>query len=533
MTENRQKDTEDTDTALEGEILEPKMEQGETAPEGEEATEIEADSLENEVEAERAEDVVDTENVDETASDEATEDTDSQHWSEEYEGVTGDEPIEKTVEDPEWHYPKSGAVYARAEDVPEAPVEETPEATEQTPEPEDVQESEEIVQDEIEEQEQRSLASRVLYALFLLIIGGTLFLWAGPRIAPNLPSGLSPVAAWLTPGSPAEIEALRAELAERDTILAERLGALEAAPGLESAVSEMEARAAALRGEVNNLTDQVTATDSGAIEARLAETETSLAGISAQLAELSGALTGLAGETADLPELTNTALEALTAEITGLRAELSDLAARQGELSQRIDLVAANADRRVAEAEEQMAATEAAAAANVTAAAARAELNALRAALESGGPYAAALQPVGLMTDIPPALATPATTGLATQAELESTFPDLAHAAIRADILSSAGDSTLARAAAEVRARAAGRLIVETPGEGTDATLSRVEARLKERDLETALREASFLGDAAQAELSSWLDAVTLRAAALEAFAAVESALSATPAEDG
>jgi hypothetical protein len=482
------------------------------------------------VDEQATEDITDTEMSNGDAPDESgpVEDVDddgtpdADHWSETYSGVTGDDDSAETKEVTEpkekgWHDTSAGAVYAAADDLPPEP-EPEPEAETEAQSTETA--SEPLTEEYEEQAEQRSFAATALTYLVILILGGALFVWGGPRVAPLLPSGLAPVASWLTPGTPAEIESLQAELSEREAALDARLQALESAPGLDVATDAMEARAAELADEIVALSDQMTATDSGAIEARLATLETRVAGIEAEVNALSGALTGLATST---ESVTAEAVEGFNAQIAGLQAELADLAGRQGALLQRLDEVEATADRRIAEAEERVAAAEAEAARDVTSATAAAEVNALAAALESGAPFSAALAPMQAVMDVPDALVSAAPSGIATQAELEEQFPDLAHTAIRADILAQAGDSAFSRAAAEVRARTAGRFVVETAGESVDAVLSRVEARLKEGALAAALNEAEALPDAARTPLSAWLTDLQTRADALAAFADVSA----------
>ncbi|MGB0496870.1 MAG: COG4223 family protein [Rubricella sp.] len=376
---------------------------------------------------------------------------------------------------------------------------------------------------ESDEEEHGSLAGRVLMMLVVFILGGVAFIWAAPRVAPMLPAGMAPVAEWLQPATGVAEEEVAA-LAER---VEARFDALE--PGLPAA--EVDARiddaigriGEAFGGQVADLSDRLEATDSADIEERLARIETQIEGLSAEMTVLRRDLTGLADSTADLPEETDARMTAFTAQVEGLQAEVESLAGRAGELSQRIDEVAATARRQIAEAQAIAEEAEAAAAEQVADATEMAGLNALRAALASGAPYEDLLAPLAENGAVPAALSAPAATGIATQAELEQRFAAIAHDAIRAEILATAGDGAFARARAEVRARTVGRSLVPIEGDDADAVLSRMEAALGDGDLDSVLAISEQLSPASADVLSAWLDAVAQRAAALGAFESISA----------
>ena len=71
--------------------------------------------------------------------------------------------------------------------------------------------------DHDDHEEGSSLAAKALTGLVLLLVGAGVGIWAAPKVAPVLPSGLAPVSAWLQPGAAedsARIAALEARLAE-------------------------------------------------------------------------------------------------------------------------------------------------------------------------------------------------------------------------------------------------------------------------------------------------------------------------------
>jgi hypothetical protein len=139
--------------------------------------------------------------------------------------------------------------------------------------------------------------------------------------------------------------------------------------------------------------------------------------------------------------------------------------------------------------------------------------------LQNGLPYAGALAEAAELQGgpAPEALAAPAETGVATQAELLRSYGQAARNAMEADLEARAGDGLLAQASARVRSVVAGRPASEEPGDTVDAILSRVEARLREGDLKAALAEAEALPEQPQAAMSDWLADLRTRVAATEA----------------
>ena len=117
-----------------------------------------------------------------------------------------------------------------AEPVEAVTVDAGPPETVPAPAPEPPAEERRFAEEHHEEADEEeagwSLPARVLTALVLLLAGAGLGLWAAPKLAPMLPSGMKPVADWLTPGSgAAEAEA---EIAALRTDLDQGLGGVEA-----------------------------------------------------------------------------------------------------------------------------------------------------------------------------------------------------------------------------------------------------------------------------------------------------------------
>ncbi|QPH55344.1 COG4223 family protein [Pontivivens ytuae] len=384
--------------------------------------------------------------------------------------------------------------------------------------------SEEYV-DEHDHDEGGSVAGRILFWLFLLAAGGVLVLWGGPRVAPHLPAGMEPVAEWLTPGRRAaqmQVEDMEARLNARIDALDTGLTPAGVTAQIDGAVAESEALTAdnitALTTRVQEVSDQVAAADSEAIEARLGQVEVRLDGLAGELAALQEQISGLAEGELGVVGANAEQIGAFDVRLAGLRAELDRIAAQNGELNQRIDEVAATAERQVREAEEQIATARAEAEAEVARASEQTDMIAIAGALDTGEPYADALAGIAELAEVPEGLAAHAETGVPTQAQLVAGFAEPARAAVRADVAASEEDGVFGSASAFFRSRVSGRSLVEIEGDGADAILSRVEARLREGNLDAALEEASALPPPAAAELQTWFGQLQARAQALGGY---------------
>ncbi len=380
-------------------------------------------------------------------------------------------------------------------------------------------------EDEQEEEHHVSFAARSLQILALLALGVVFGLWAGPRIAPHLPTGLAPVAAWLSPQTNASTAALEALRAETNA----RLEVLEA--GVTRA--EIETRLAGFQADIVNplrdqmqaLSDQVAAADSTAIEARLWAVEGKVEGLVAELESLREALGNVAAEGGAISADTAASIAAYRTRIDALQAQVDEITARQGELTAAVAEAKSTAAARVEEA--QVLVEEASATVMTAEAKARLEtaLTAIKAALQTGQPFADPLADVAGVSDqpAPEALSAVADTGIAALEALKADFVPLAHAAIKADVASS-GESGLA---AFLRAQITSRSLTPQEGNSADAVLSRMDPALQNDDLATVLAEAEALPPAAADVMADWLARVQARRDALAAFAPWEAALKA------
>ncbi len=393
-------------------------------------------------------------------------------------------------------------------------------------------------EEHIEEEHGPSFASRALTFLLLLLAGAGLGLWAAPRIAPMLPSGMSGVAEWLTPGAAESDERIAALESRLDTDLSQvtaRFAEIQppedVAARVDSAVSAAIATARAdLEAEIAALDERLNQIDPARIGQRLSQIETAVDGQRAELASIKDQFSGGAAATSALSEQTGEQIDLYRAELDGLRAELGAQSGKVAELMARIDAVDAKAERQIETAQARVAEVEAKAATEVTIASAEADLAGVRAALAAGEPFADALQPLvdAGQIPVPEPLAAVAEAGVPTINRLRVEFPDAAHDAIQASIITTADENVMARTTAFLRAQVASRSLSPKEGSDADAVLSRMEARLGEDDLATALAESEALPAEAAAAMAGWLDAARDRLAAEQALSELTAEISAT-----
>lgn len=362
-----------------------------------------------------------------------------------------------------------------------------------------------------EDHDETGIAARILKISGILVVGAGLALWLGPKIAPALPSGMAPVAAWLAPGGAqmgSDIAALQMTLADMpDPVSAYEIDAMIAG-GISTKTAALSARVDVLgRG-----------TDNSEIESRLATLELTTEGLRAELSSLLAQLSDVSQIGGEVSADTAAKLAGFAAVNEGLKAEIAALASR-------IDGVSATATQVTAVE------TNAEAARNV--ATIRSSLNAIDVALSAGFPFAATLSDLrnAGVADIPLAL-TDAANGVTTMAKLRADFPEAAHVAIRASILASAGDGVFASVSAFTKAQVAGRSLTPQDGIGPDAVLSRAEAALKQDDLNKALTEIDALPTAAMSPdgdgaMDIWLANATELQDALSAFDTLQASLTA------
>ena len=365
-----------------------------------------------------------------------------------------------------------------------------------------------------------SLAARSLQILALVFVGVAIGLWAGPRLAPHLPKGMAPVAAWLSPQTNASTEALEVLRAETEA----RLAQLEA--GLQR--EEVETRLSnfqtdivnPIRDQMTGLTSQLEASDSTAVEARLWAVEGRVEGLVAELESLRSMMGSIAEDGGAITADTAASIAAYRTRIDALQAQINEMVSRQGALTQTIAALQNSTSQQVEEAQLLLEEADETVLTAQNSAAIGAALIVVETALQTGAPFAEALGSITELTGVPiPVALSDAAEGIQTLDMLEESFPQLAHEAIRADLAASK-EGGLSGIGSFLRAQVATRSLTPQSGDSADAALSRMEAALKHNELSRVLEEATGLQEAALAEMAGWLTQVETRKAALSGFSA-------------
>ncbi|GHA48931.1 hypothetical protein GCM10008927_12600 [Amylibacter ulvae] len=366
-----------------------------------------------------------------------------------------------------------------------------------------------------------SLSSMVLTGLVLLTLGGGIALWGGPKIAPHLPAGLSPVAQFLAPGQSGATQQITELRGELDTKFADLANANDTQAAIDAALAAYDSKNAAT---IQEFEDKLAAADSANIESRLSSIETRMEGVAAQLSTLTDQLADVDLNGGTVDDATAAKIAGYAATIEGLKAELNDVSSKQGSLSQKIDEVSVTSERKVQEAETKIAAVTETANARVANAEVKKAISDLSGAIESGAGFETVLVHLGNNgVEIPQALSNVAQSGVMPMAQLKSDFSPAAHAALKASIASEQAEGVGGKISSFFKSQVTVRSLTPKAGNGTDAILSRVQGALDENDLAMALTELATLNDGAKSAMSDWIGNATARVDAQSALQSISA----------
>ncbi|HBZ42554.1 MAG TPA: hypothetical protein DEO85_00495 [Maritimibacter sp.] len=287
-------------------------------------------------------------------------------------------------------------------------------------------------------------------------------------------------------------------------------GATDAEDPLASAMETQTADIAALREQVesNGETLSTLVSDTsleelgGQLRADIVATQSRIEEMSGRLSDLDERITALEkmpqGDSAEAAEAAAAAYER---ELAGMREMLDR------------EIAALQAQQEDAETLQQNAAEAA------QASSARAAMSRIMAALDSGQPFDDALFDLSTATgtDAPTGLASVASDGVPTLAELRDSFPDAAREALDDSLRAMVEAGEIGRGEAFLRTQLGSRSLEPQEGDDPDAILSRAEFELKNGRIGAALDELSAMPEAAQPALSDWIQMARTRQAALAA----------------
>lgn len=279
--------------------------------------------------------------------------------------------------------------------------------------------------------------------------------------------------------------------------IVEELGTLKAhVAGLEAAGAERSTAIEALASD--RAVDQLRGETTGALEQLRVQFDT----LSGKISELENRIHTVE----KLPQ--GSGMEAAAAAAAAYERELQ-------QMRQMLDteLAQITSQKENAETLEVSAATAA------KSAAARAALSRLQAALETGQPFSDALFDLteNAAIEAPAALSSAAADGVATQTNLQTSFPESARPALEASIRAAVEDGSMDRVSAFFRTQLGTRSLEPKEGDDADAVLSRAEAALKAGQIDVALNELEAMPEAGKPALEAWITRAMERRDALHA----------------
>ena len=286
------------------------------------------------------------------------------------------------------------------------------------------------------------------------------------------------------------------------TALSVRLAVLEDAPIPESPYAD---RIAALESRLTDLAP----TDLSPLIVELAALEARLLSVENQPPAASGG---------------DTTPAAVLASIDSLRSELDQLKAANADATAGVEALAAEAQARLLDAETQAARMKAEAEETARQARNSSAVGRVRAALESGSPFASALNDL-MGIDVPETLVSVAETGVPTRAALETAFVPAARSALEVSLRTDMGESWSDRMASFLQSTTGARSLEPRDGTDPDAVLSRAEAALRAGDLSRSLTELQGLPPEGLAAMSDWVAMAQQRLDAIAAAAALSAAV--------
>ena len=326
--------------------------------------------------------------------------------------------------------------------------------------------------------------------IFSLICGGIITLSFSTKISALLPSGMAPLARFLSPSEALAIERIQIYKLETDN----RLNKIENIkhPNVDLKIKE-------LRDEISNdiaqISKELTEIDNSKIENRLNELEKKITNTLTLVDELvfNSSKNVIIN---DSPPNKNYDLI-----IKKLRSEITFLSNQQNFLIEQFNTLK-NADLNTPNNNSK-------------------DLNdfdKIKEALNFGGPYKLALEKISKKEiQIPKALLDNSE-GVVTMNYLKTNFPTVAHASLKASLKQSDESGLGGKLLGFLKSQVTVRSLDAQEGNSINAILSRMQVALNNDDLSEAIRQSSDLNGAAKSEIKDWLSLAVKRQETIEAF---------------
>ena len=326
--------------------------------------------------------------------------------------------------------------------------------------------------------------------IFSLICGGIITLSFSTKISALLPSGMSPLARFLSPSEALAIERIQIYKLETDN----RLNKIENIkhPNVDLKIKE-------LRDEISNdiaqISKELTEIDNSKIENRLSELEKKITNTLTLVDELvfNSSKNVIIN---DSPLNKNYDLI-----IKKLRSEITFLSNQQNFLIEQFNTLK-NANLNTSKKNSK-------------------DLNdfdKIKEALNFGGPYKLALEEISKKEIQIPKVLLDNSEGVVTMNYLKTNFPTVAHASLKASLKQTDESGLGGKLLGFLKSQVTVRSLDAQEGNSINAILSRMQVALNNDDLSEVIRQSSDLNGAAKSEIKDWLSLAVKRQETIEAF---------------
>ena len=326
--------------------------------------------------------------------------------------------------------------------------------------------------------------------IFSLICGGIITLSFSTKISALLPSGMAPLARFLSPSEALAIERIQIYKLETDN----RLNKIENIkhPNVDLKVKE-------LRDEINNdiyqISKELSEIDNSKIENRLSDLEKKITNTLTLVDELvfNSSKNVIIN---DSPLNKNYDLI-----IKKLRSEITFLSNQQNLLIEQFNtLKNANLNTFKKNSKDLN------------------DFDKIKEALNFGGPYKLALEEISKKEIQIPKVLLDNSEGVVTMNYLKTNFPTVAHASLKASLKQTDESGLGGKLLGFLKSQVTVRSLDAQEGNSINAILSRMQVALNNDDLSEVIRQSSDLNGAAKSEIKDWLSLAVKRQETIEAF---------------
>jgi len=326
--------------------------------------------------------------------------------------------------------------------------------------------------------------------IFSLICGGIITLSFSTKISALLPSGMAPLARFLSPSEALAIERIQIYKLETDN----RLNKIENIkhPNVDLKIKE-------LRDEISNdiaqISKELTEIDNSKIENRLSELEKKITNTLTLVDELvfNSSKNVIIN---DSPLNKNYDLI-----IKKLRSEITFLSNQQNLLIEQFNtLKTANLNTFKKNSKDLN------------------DFDKIKEALNFGGPYKLALEEISKKEIQIPKVLLDNSEGVVTMNYLKTNFPTVAHASLKASLKQTDESGLGGKLLGFLKSQVTVRSLDAQEGNSVNAILSRMQVALNNDDLSEVIRQSSDLNGAAKSEIKDWLSLAVKRQETVDAF---------------